>query len=91
MPRPLKQGILGKYAFMCGSNFYETDIRFEFIILGEIQVWVDVFFNKLPKNRRICENEQPKIRYKTQFNILCAEKRWLLIIAINKQDFSIIQ
>ena len=37
MPRPLKQGILGastiilskdidKYAFMCGSNFYETDV-----------------------------------------------------------------
>ena len=36
MPRPLKRGILGastiilakdidKYAFMCGSNFYETD------------------------------------------------------------------
>ena len=38
MPRPLKRGILGastiilskdidKYAFMCGSNFYETDIN----------------------------------------------------------------
>ena len=37
MPRPLKQGILGastimlskdidKYAFMCGSNFNETDV-----------------------------------------------------------------
>ena len=37
MPRPLKRGILGgstiilskdidKYAFMCGSNFYESDI-----------------------------------------------------------------
>ena len=37
MPRPLKRGILGvstiilskdidKYAFLCGSNFYETDI-----------------------------------------------------------------
>ena len=37
MPRPLKQGIPGaspiilskeivKYAFMCGSNFYETDV-----------------------------------------------------------------
>ena len=37
MPRPLKQGILGsstiilskdndKHAFMCGSNFYETDV-----------------------------------------------------------------
>ena len=37
MPRPLKQGILGastiilskdidKYAFLCGSNLYETDI-----------------------------------------------------------------
>ena len=38
MPRSLKRGILGastiilskdidKYAFMCGSNFYETDIN----------------------------------------------------------------
>ena len=37
MPRPLKWGILGastislskdidKYAFMCGSNFYESDV-----------------------------------------------------------------
>ena len=37
MPRPLKRGILGastiiltkdifKYAIMCGSNFYETDV-----------------------------------------------------------------
>ena len=39
MPRPLKWGILGasaiilskgndKYAFMCGSNFYESDVTF---------------------------------------------------------------
>ena len=39
MPKPLKCGILGastmilskdidKYAFMCGSNFYETDATF---------------------------------------------------------------
>ena len=38
MPRPLKRGVLGastiilskdvgKYAFMCGSNFYESDVR----------------------------------------------------------------
>ena len=38
MPRPLKRGILGastiiisknidKYAFMCGSIFYETDVK----------------------------------------------------------------
>ena len=38
MPRPLKRGILGpsttilsndidEYAFMCGLNFYETDVR----------------------------------------------------------------
>ena len=38
MPRPLKRGILGastiilskdidKYAFMCGSVFYESDVR----------------------------------------------------------------
>ena len=37
MPTPLKRGILGartmilskdidKYAFMCGSNFYESDV-----------------------------------------------------------------
>ena len=39
MPRPLKPGILGEstiilskdideYAFMCGSNFNETDVRY---------------------------------------------------------------
>ena len=39
MPRPFKQGIPGvstiilskdidKYAFMCGSNFNETDVKF---------------------------------------------------------------
>ena len=31
MPRPLKRGILSKdidkYAFMCGSNFYKTDVN----------------------------------------------------------------
>ena len=42
MPRPLKRGILGastiilsedigKYAFMCGSNFYQSDFT-----LGEL-------------------------------------------------------
>ena len=42
MPRPLKRGILGastiilskdvgKYAFMCGSNFFESDVRIEYI------------------------------------------------------------
>ena len=41
MPRPLKQDILGastiilskdidKYAFMCGSIFYESDVMFPF-------------------------------------------------------------
>ena len=41
MPRPLKRGILGastiilsknidKYAFMCGSNFYESDVIIKF-------------------------------------------------------------
>ena len=45
MPRPLKRGILGastiiltkdidKYAFMCGSNFYETDVTPCDLILG---------------------------------------------------------
>ena len=40
MPRPLKQGIIGastiilskdidKYAYMCGSNFYESDVNCE--------------------------------------------------------------
>ena len=39
MPRPLKWGIIGastiilskdinKYAFMCGSNFYESDVMY---------------------------------------------------------------
>ena len=39
MPRPLKRRVLGastiilskdidNYAFMCGSNFYETDVTF---------------------------------------------------------------
>ena len=43
MPRTLKQGILGasttilskdidKYAFMCGSKFYETDVRCQTVI-----------------------------------------------------------
>ena len=41
MPRSLKRGILGastiilsknidKYAFMCGSNFYESDVIIKF-------------------------------------------------------------
>ena len=38
MPKLLKRGILGasiskdidKYAFMCGSNFYETDVTIGF-------------------------------------------------------------
>ena len=41
MPRPLKRGILGvstiilskvidRYAFMCGSNFYETDVSWSY-------------------------------------------------------------
>ena len=41
MPRPLIRGMLGdstiilskdvdKYAFMCGSNFYESDVRYYF-------------------------------------------------------------
>ena len=40
MPRPLRQGILGattiilskdidKCVFMCGSNFYETDVNYD--------------------------------------------------------------
>ena len=40
MPRQLRQGIIGastiilskdinKYAFMCGSNFYESDVMFD--------------------------------------------------------------
>ena len=44
MPRTLKRGILGastiilskdidKYAFRCGSNFYETDIRFNVLYM----------------------------------------------------------
>ena len=43
MPRPLKRDILGastiilskdidKYAFICGSNFYETDVSMNVLI-----------------------------------------------------------
>ena len=56
MQRPLKRGILGastiilstkdidKYAFMCGSNFYETDIKNE--------AWVKCgMYTKTPKSK----------------------------------------
>ena len=47
MPRPLKQGLLGastiilskdidKYAFMCGSNFNETDITISLALISYI-------------------------------------------------------
>ena len=56
MPRPLKQGILGdsttilskdidKYAFMCGSNFYETDVSSNILQINE-----KLYFEK--KNER---------------------------------------
>ena len=59
MPRPLKWGILvantiilskdiDKYAFMCGSNFNETDVKF--IGLDILSVWpriVTVFKAKI--------------------------------------------
>ena len=43
MPRPLKRGMLGtstiipskdivKYAFICGSNFYETNVKYDFLL-----------------------------------------------------------
>jgi hypothetical protein len=43
MPRPLKRGIPGastiilsndidRYTFMCGSNFYESDVNYSFVI-----------------------------------------------------------
>ena len=48
MPRQLKRGILGastiiqskdidKYAFMCGSNFYETDVK-----ISELSDFIDL-------------------------------------------------
>ena len=48
MPRPLKRGILGastiilskdidKYAFMCGSNFYESDVK-QYVIIYDGKV-----------------------------------------------------
>jgi hypothetical protein len=51
MPRPIKRGILGastlilskdidKYAFMCGSNFNETDVNTDF----SWNEWFDNFF-----------------------------------------------
>ena len=56
MPRPLKRGILGasttilskdidKYAFMCGSNFYETDVSSNILQINE-----KLYFEK--KNER---------------------------------------
>ena len=49
MPRPLKRGKLGastiilskdidKYAFMCGSNFYETDVRLQSCFFNSFQI-----------------------------------------------------
>ena len=55
IPRPLKRGILGastiilskdidKFAFMCGSNFNETDVRnCNFYVLGGESAWLYVF------------------------------------------------
>ena len=48
MPRALKRGILGastiiiskdidKYAFMCGSNFDETDVRYHLMLYIALQ------------------------------------------------------
>ena len=57
MPRPLKRGILGastiilfkdidKYAFMCGSNFNETDVTLE--------QWESGVRDVLDLNKNIC-------------------------------------
>ena len=53
MPRALKRGILGtstmilskdidKYSFMCGLNFYETDVRNR-----KKNIWIPIFGNYL--------------------------------------------
>ena len=50
MPRPLKRGILGastiilskdidKYAFMCGSNFYESDFMWQMLSKCRTSTW----------------------------------------------------
>jgi hypothetical protein len=58
MPRPLKRGIIdastiilskgiNKYAFMCGSNFYESDVTLKlkpFGVLPSIVIEVRRFF-----------------------------------------------
>ena len=60
MPRPLKRGILGastiilfkdidKYAFMCGSNFYETDVIMSYKTLNDLNILVKQGYN-LAKN-----------------------------------------
>ena len=60
MPRALKWGILGtstkilfkdidKYAFMCGSNFYETDVIMSYKTLNDLNILVKQGYN-LAKN-----------------------------------------
>ena len=60
MPRPLKRGILGassiilfkdidKYAFICGSNFYETDVIMSYKTLNDLNILVKQGYN-LAKN-----------------------------------------
>ena len=60
MPRPLKWGILGaskiilskdidKYAFICGSNFYETDVIMSYKTLNDLNILVKQGYN-LAKN-----------------------------------------
>ena len=60
MPRPLKRGILGastiilfkdidKYAFMCGSNFYETDVIMSYKTINDLNILVKQGYN-LAKN-----------------------------------------
>ena len=69
MPRPLKRGILGastiilskdidKYAFMCGSNFYETDVdkkmsvlSIEIEIISEGAFYLQEIFNEHSKSK----------------------------------------
>ena len=61
MPRPLKRGILGastiiiskdidKYAFMCCSNFYETDVSYlinSFALMSLINQWLGLVNGRL--------------------------------------------
>ena len=65
MPRPLKRGILGastiilskdidRYAFMCGSIFYETDVMFIYDNALKSRIGPDSVLYNIRHTLRIC-------------------------------------